>query len=431
MHMAPKMHTGAMTKTVRAAVLVTASLGMFATVMTPVAVTAQAAAAPRQSGTVKAVSGDGLTLTTPAGQDYTVAVGSTATIMNVPAGAKDLASATPGKLSDVAVGDKVIVTGTAGDSGSALTARRVILMKSSAIADLHAAEEAAWAKGGGGIVKSVDAATGTISASSGMKPLTVKTTATTDVKRYANGSVKASDAVKSTVAAIQPGDQIRVRGEKTEDGGTITADAILVGSFRNYSGLITAIDPAAGTVTLKDLATKKPVTVAIGSNADVRRIPAMMATMLAGRLKGGAGGPGAGGPGAGGPGAGAPGAGGPPAGGPPAGGPPAGGPPAGVGAAGGGYGGGGFGGARPRNMDLGQMLSRLPTETLAGLKSGEAVMIVAMPPASGTGASSAVTLLAGVEPLLEASPSGAGMTLTPWSLGGDGGAGAMSGGMPQ
>ena len=66
------------------------------------------------------------------------------------------------------------------------------------------------------------------------------------------------------------------------------------------------------------------------------------------------------------------------------------------------------------------MLSRLPTDTIAGLKPGEAVMIVA------TGSpehSAAITLLAGVEPILSASPSGQAMTLSPWSVGGGGEAG--------
>ena len=69
-------------------------------------------------------------------------------------------------------------------------------------------------------------------------------------------------------------------------------------------------------------------------------------------------------------------------------------------------------------MDLSQMLSRLPTETIAGLKPGDAVMIVATSPSGQATPSSAVTLLAGVEPILTAAPSGEGMTLTPWSVGG-------------
>jgi len=404
-----------MTKTVRTAILFTASLAIASVVMIPAEMAAQSAAAPHQSGTVKAVAGDSLTVTNATGQDYMVKVPAGASILNVPPGAKSLSAATPGQISDVAVGDKVIVTGTDGDTGMTLTARRVVLMKSAAIADMHATEEAAWAKGGGGIVKSVDVAGGKITVSSGLKPLVVTTTPATDVRRYANGSVKAADAVKSSIAEIHPGEHLRVRGTKSEDGSTITADAILAGDFKDYSGLITAIDPAAGTITLKDLTTKKSVTVVVGANSDMRAIPEMMARMVAARMKGGA----AAGPGAGRPG-GAAGAG-------PGAGTPGGGAPGGGAAGGGGFGGGD---GRPRNMDLGQMLQRLPTQTLAELKSGEAIMIVAMPPPTGSGPATAVTLLSGVEPLLEAAPNGQGVSLSAWSLGG-GDAGAASGAMPQ
>ncbi|QMV18193.1 hypothetical protein GOB94_05430 [Granulicella sp. 5B5] len=74
------------------------------------------------------------------------------------------------------------------------------------------------------------------------------------------------------------------------------------------------------------------------------------------------------------------------------------------------------------------MLSRLPTETVANLKTGEAVMIVASSPAEDPGKSTVVTMVVGVEPLLTASPSGE-MTLSPWSLGsGAEGADAAGGG---
>lgn len=62
-----------------------------------------------------------------------------------------------------------------------------------------------------------------------------------------------------------------------------------------------------------------------------------------------------------------------------------------------------------------QMLSRLPPATLANLQKGEAVMIVSTEGAV-SGEVTAITLLGGVEPILEA-PSGAQtMTLSPWSL---------------
>jgi hypothetical protein len=370
---------------------------------------AQSAAGQRSAGTVKSTSATGLTLTTAAGQDVVVTIPDAVKVLVVAPGSKDLKSATPGTLSDVAAGDKVLVVGDPSTDGAGVTATRVILMKAGAIAATHQAEEEAWSKGGGGIVKSVDPALGSIEIASGAKSVTVRVTPQTIVRRYSGDSVRFADAKVSTIAEIHKGDQLRVRGTKTADGTVITADELVTGMFKNYSGLLSATDATAGTVTLKDLKTGKTVTVAVGPNSDVRRIPPMLAERVAARMKGGA----PGGAPMGGPGAHA----GPPPGppnGPPAG--PQGGP-------------GEDGAARERSAgsDLSQMLSRLPTETVAGLKVGDAVMIVATSPTSDTETPMAVTLLAGVDAILRASPSGQTMTLSPWSLGG-GGAGGEGGG---
>jgi hypothetical protein len=392
---------------VRVCVRVSVMMAALAVPMLPAR--AQSAAAPaaagqRVSGAVKLTSGTGLTVTTAAGQDVVVTISDAAKVLVVAPGSKDLKSATPGTLGDVAVGDKVLVVEDA--SG---TATRVILMKAVAIAATHQAEEAAWSKGGGGIVKSVDPAAGAIVIASGLKTVTVMVTPQTVIRRYAGGSVRFEDAKVSTIAQIQKGDQLRVRGTKSADGSTITADELVTGMFKNYSGLISAVDASAGTVTLKDLTTKKSVTVAVGANSDVRRIPAMLAERVAARMKG-TGAAGAGGAGGTAKPGGMAGSGGMAPGGP----------------------GGPDGAARERSAgsDLSQMLSRLPTETLAGLKVGDAVMVVATSPSSDTETPVAVTLLVGVDAILSASPSGQTMTLSPWSLGGGGGEGGDTGGGP-
>ncbi|MGA7157434.1 MAG: hypothetical protein WBY53_11325 [Acidobacteriaceae bacterium] len=348
----------------------------------------------RDAGTVKATSATGLTLTTKAGQDVAVTVPDTVKVQVVPPGSKDLSSATEGTLGDVAVGDRVLVMGSAGDGG-AVMATRVILMKAGAIAATHAAEEQAWQQGGGGIVKSVDAAAGKIEIASGLKMETVVVTPQTVIRKYSGDSVRFADAKMSSIGEIHKGDQLRVRGTKSADGSTITADAIVTGTFHHYSGLITAVDASAGTVTLKDLVTKKMVTVAVNSSSDVRRLPPMLAERVAMRMRGAAGGH--------------------------------------AGEHGGGMPAGGSaedGASREgrAGMDLSQMLSRLPTDTLSGLKVGDAVLIVATSPTSDAETPMAVTLLTGVDPILRASPNAQSMTLSPWSLGGGGEAGGDGGG---
>ena len=67
------------------------------------------------------------------------------------------------------------------------------------------------------------------------------------------------------------------------------------------------------------------------------------------------------------------------------------------------------------------MISRQPAITLADLHKGDALMIVASEPTPGASTLTAVTVLAGVEPILTANPNG-GMDLS-MSVGGGGGGG--------
>jgi hypothetical protein len=375
----------------------------------PVQAPSAAPAVAKQIGTVKAISGNSLMLTTDAGQQVTVNVADAARILQLPPGSTDLKSAQTITLADIAVGDRVLVTGKAGDDAGSLTASRVILMKSTDIAQKNEAEKADWQKrGSGGLVSAVDAGSGTVTISAGAKKIQVQTTASTKFRRYAGDSVKFEDAKPGMLADIQVGDQMRVRGAKSEDGATIQADEIVSGSFRNLAGTIATINATSGTLTLKDLTTKKTMTVMVTANSDLRKLPPEMAARFAARAKGAAAGAPTAANGSG--------------------------QAAAQGAAGAGSphpgGTGGMGGAgRSAGGDLSQMLARLPGVTLAELKVGDAVMVVASESGPGSDKVTVVTMLSGVEPILAATPSGTPtMTLSPWSVGGgapEGGGGAQ------
>jgi uncharacterized protein DUF5666 len=354
---------------------------------------AAAPAAARQIGTVTAIAGNSLTLKTDAGQSVTVSVADGVKILQLAPGSTDLKTAQTIALTDIAVGDRVLVTGKAGDDAGAFTASRVILMKSTDIAQKHEAEQADWQKRGtGGIVSSVDAGSGAVMISIGAKKVTVNTSSTTQFRRYAGDSVKFEDAKPGTLSQIQSGDQLRVRGAKADDGSSIQAEEIVSGSFKNLAGVLATIDAAKGTLTLKDLSTKKMVTVTLTANSNVRTLPPEAAARFAARAKGGA--------------AGSSDA-------------PAGGTQGGGDAAAGGGRPGGAG--RSAGGDLSQLVARLPNKTIADLKVGDAVMIVASQPDPGSASLTAVTLLSGVDAILAATPSGGpAMTLSPWSLGGEG-----------
>jgi hypothetical protein len=78
----------------------------------------------------------------------------------------------------------------------------------------------------------------------------------------------------------------------------------------------------------------------------------------------------------------------------------------------------GAGSGRPGGgqVDLQQILSRMPAAPLTDFQKGDAVMVVSTD--SGNSGVTAITLLGGVEPILAAAPSASqAMTLSPWSLG--------------
>jgi hypothetical protein len=78
--------------------------------------------------------------------------------------------------------------------------------------------------------------------------------------------------------------------------------------------------------------------------------------------------------------------------------------------------GNGAGGRSGGAPDFQQMLSRLPASTLADLHKGDAVILVSTEGTSGAG--TAIQLVSGVEPILQAAPNaGQAMMLAPWSLG--------------
>jgi ribosomal protein L21E len=352
------------------------------------------APATRYLGSITAINGDTLTVKTDAGDEHQVQVPSTAQLKRVEPGQTDLTKAQPLEFSSLAAGDRVLVNLDPNVTSGTPQAARIIAIKHADVAKMQQTEIEAWNQGVHGLVKSVDPATGAIVVSmrvgTATKDVNVNTDKATVLKRYASGSVRFDQAEPSTIGTIKVGDQLWARGTKSEDGASMAAQGIVSGSFRSIPGTILSVDTTASAVTVKDLATKKPVTIHITPDSQLRQLDPNMATMLAARLKGGGGGPGGRGAYGGGQG---------------------GGPGGGAGTRRGfSQAGGGPGGA-PGRMDLETTLERAPEIQIAALKKGDAVMIVATEDTSGM---NAIKLLDGVEPLLEA-PEAQNL-LSSWSL---------------
>jgi hypothetical protein len=360
---------------------------------------------------VESVAASSLTLKTDAGAEITLTPAEGARILRSEPGQKSLKEATAIQLSDVQTGDRALASGKASADGKSIAATTIVVMKQGDIASKQEKERQDWQRRGvGGLVSKVDPAgnTITISTLAGLqkKDVTVHVTPNTVIRRYSPNSVKFDDATKSTLAEVKPGDQLRARGEKNPEGTELTAEGIVSGSFRNIAGTVQSVDKDKNQITLMDLATKKPVTITVGPDSQMRKLPEMMAQHIALRLKGGGEGAGA----------------------------PQNANAAPHAAAGAGQGnwrgtqGGNGGGMRAGGGDLLQMvLQRAPAVQLADLQKGDAVMLVATE-GSSTSAPTVITLLSGVEPILSASPKGsdASTILSPWNLGGGGAADAAA-----
>lgn len=364
--------------------------------------------ATRPVGTIKTVSGKTIVLTTDAKAEVTIQVQDDARLVRIAPGEKDLKNAEPLQLQDLQVGDRILVRGKMADDGKTVLAASVIAMKQTDIALKQSHERDEWQKHGvGGLVSTIDAAAGTIRISTNAlgvaKDVTVQISKQTVLRRYAPNSVKFDDAKPSPIELIKLGDQLRARGTRSADGTELAADEVVSGTFRNIAGTVNAIDVSAGTITVMDLKAKKSITVKVTADTQLRKLPPTMAQGIAMRLKGtpadapaGAVGNAAG--------SASPKLAETAAGGQPGSQPGAAGAPGGTARAGGARGG-----------ELQQMLSRIPAGTLADLQKGDAVMIVTTEGAQD-GSATAITLLAGVEPLLQA--AGASTILTPWTMSG-------------
>jgi hypothetical protein len=361
---------------------------------------ASQAAAARALGTVKTISGKSVTLTTDTGSEVNVTLQDDARLLRVEPGEKDLKNAVPLALQDVQPGDRVLVRGKMAEDGKSLLAGSLIAMKKMDIAQKRSHEREEWQKHGvGGLVSAVDSASGTITISTTAlgtsKNVAVRFSKDTILRRYSPNSIKFDDAKPAPIGEIKAGDQLRARGNRSADGSELTADEVVSGSFRNIAGTITSIDSSAGTITVTDLASKKSVVVKVGGESQIRKLPAPMAQRIAARLKGasadassaGAAGQRSGEASA-------------------------------MNAQGATRSGGDANSAQRSGQgsgDLQQAISRMPPGSLSDLNKGDAVMIVATQGAEDGGAT-AITLLAGVEPLLEASPKSTQSILSPWSL---------------
>jgi preprotein translocase subunit YajC len=347
----------------------------------------------RAIGEVAAIDARQITLKTDQGETLTVLLAPETACLRVPPGEKDLKKAARIAASEIAAGDRVLARGSFSEDRKSLTAASVIVMTKSDLAQKHQRDREEWQRRGiAGTVTAVDAATGEITvgtpAREGPSSITIETGTATAFLRYAPDSIRFSDAKPSTAAELKVGDHLRALGDRTGGGARMKAEQIVFGSFRNLAATVVSVDAASGEIRVTDLDTHKPVTIRINTDSTLRRLPPTVAAMLARRFNPEAR------------------------------------------AKGGGPGDAPHQGEAPQpprqwanslrpgggNGDLQQMLERMPALTVAELKQGDAV-IVSSTRGADPARVTAITLVAGVEPLLTASPQGNRQLGGAWNFG--------------
>ena len=356
--------------------------------------TPPAASRAQISGTVTSVDADAkqLSLKSDKGEGVSVTTTDRTLILRIPPGETDPKKGSKITLAELNPGDRAVIIGPAPADPKTWAATAVLIMSKSDVASLHQKDQDDWKKRGTtGTVTAIDAAGKTVTIKSGTRTFTVQPSEKTTFYRYSADSARFSDAKPSAFPEIKSGDQLRVLGNKSEDGAAIQAEKIAFGTFRQIAATVTAINPQTGEMTVKDLATKKALTIKIDADSTMRKLPETAARMLARRYAPGAqqgeapvGAPTMGGRGA------APGA--------------------------------GRGGGGGRGGDVSQMLDNLPVMPISELKPGDAIM-VSTTQGTESGRVTAIMLLAGVEPLLTASPTATRDIMSGWNLGGGGDAG--------
>ncbi len=249
------------------------------------------------TGDVISISEKEIQLKTDAG-DITVELEEKTTFKRVPPENPKLDAAVDAAIADIGEGDKLLVTGVFSNDRKRLPARAVYLMTQGDISKRREEEARKWAtRGTSGRVKEVDHAAGKIT----METRGLTGAATTTIitpkdkavfKRYAKDSNKYSEAEASSIASVQPGDMIRALGDRSADGTEFAAEEIVTGAFHSVVGVIKSIDAAAGEVVLEGAEDEPEVVVVIGRQSALRKLPEDMMTRMMG-LGGGL--PGAGG----------------------------------------------------------------------------------------------------------------------------------------
>jgi hypothetical protein len=317
-----------------------------------------------------------LTIKTDIGNQVAIILHEKTTYKRVSPEAKGLEGATDISLSDISVGDRLYAIGKVAEDKRSVISNKIIVMSRKEIIQKQEHTRAEWNRRGvHGVVTKIDPKTKEITISSRSREdsnsiIIVASSDSIKFRRYAQGSVKFSDAKPSSFSEMKVGDQLRALGDKSQDGTRFTPQEIVFGTFRTIGGTIISVDTTNNSVKINDIETKQPIIVSIDKDSTLRRIPPELGERMSQRFQNRG------------------------------------------------------SGTRPtpsnapsdpagpqrdrprmggRGGDLNEMLERMPTATLTELKPGD-MIVVSSTTNTDPSKATAIMLVAGVEPILKSVP---------------------------
>jgi Cu/Ag efflux protein CusF len=307
-----------------------------------------------------------ITIKTDAGPEVKISFNEATRFLRVAPGAKDLENAASISASDLAVGDRILARGQSESDPATFAANSIIVMSKGDLAKKHAAERAEWEKRGvGGVITALNPAakeiTINVATAAGVKPMVIAFAPGAVLRRYAPNSVKFSDAQPSRFEELRVGDQVKALGNTSEDRTRFTAEELVAGLFRTIAATVVSADPAQNVIVITNLATNKRIQAQVTADSTVRRLTAEIAQRLAARNKA-------------------------------------------------------SNAPEQDSKDLQSLIEKLPQLSPADLKPGDAV-VLSFANIADASRITAITLLAGVEPLLKAPGKGGQVVnLGSWNL---------------
>ena len=180
-----------------------------------------------------------MSLKSDKGDDVSVTTTDRTLILRIPPGETDPKKGSKIALSTLNAGDRAVIIGPTPADPKTWTATAVLVMSKGDVAGLQQKDQDDWKKRGTtGTVTAIDPAAKTVTIKSGSRTFTVQPSEKTAYQRYSLDSARFSDAKPTTFAEIKTGDQLRVLGNKSEDGAVIQAEKIVSGSFRQIAATI-------------------------------------------------------------------------------------------------------------------------------------------------------------------------------------------------